>query len=498
MRIIILFFIINLIIIPVKAQEMLGIINSNYAGTNGISFNPSSMVASKLYMDFSLFACNAFAENNYHYIHSDDYGLFKFITGGPYPEYGKFDAFTDIYKNEDDKNGCYSIRINGPAGMLVYGKHAYGITTAFRTVGAFRNLPYDIANFLYETIDYKPQFGIEYIHDEEINLGHLSWFELGLSYAYNFHRYKWEYWSLGITLKPLFGYAGLYINSYDVDYLVYNDSIADIFNADFEYAYSLPIDYNNNDYPDGNGLIKGFGIGTDLGITYQKTTKGHSNKFFDRLCAQRYEEYRYKIGFSITDLGYIKFTKKAEKHVFKNVNTYWEKWNDTLPDSTLNTIKVKLNHYFSSNLNESLKDNKFNFFLPPAINIQFDYSIYDYLFLNSILIYGINIGDSYLKRPTIISVAPRFETSRLEISLPLSLYEWDWRHPRIGLTCRFGNFIIGTDKLGSLFSFSDFTGYDIYFALKLNLSNTFNMNYIKGNCGNQRFYNIETFDYRNF
>ena len=38
MRIIILFFIINLIIIPVKAQEMLGIINSNYAGTNGITY----------------------------------------------------------------------------------------------------------------------------------------------------------------------------------------------------------------------------------------------------------------------------------------------------------------------------------------------------------------------------------------------------------------------------------------------------------------------------
>jgi len=492
----ILFFLV-LIILHASGQEMLGLMSSNYAGINCININPSRMVSSKLYMDYNLFNFNFFAQNDYHYIHREDINPFNWLSGGPYPEYGRFSSFTDIYRNGEPKSGEIVLRMNGPAALLVHGKHAYGFQTGFRMYTTFSNLEQDIANFLYETIDYKPQFNTRYTHDDNQRVGHMSWFEFDFSYAYNFYRFKWEYWSAGLTIKPLLGYSGLYANLYNIDYIVYNDSLADVFDSNFDYAYSAPISYNNNDYPEGP-FIRGFGFGVDLGITYMKTTRGHGTGYFPRLCAQRYEDYNLKIGFSILDLGYIKFNKKAEKHVFFNAVTLWEKWNDTLPDSTFNTIDVKLDHYFSRNSKGSLNDKKFNMYLPPAFSFQVDIPFRNHFYLNGTLIYGFNIGDDYLKRPSVIAVIPRWEKSHFEFNFPVSMYEWDWKHPRIGASIRFGNFAIGSDKLGSILGFSDFSGLDFYFNLKLNLSHNFKMNYIKGNCGQMRFFNIETFDYRNF
>ena len=59
-----------------------------------------------------------------------------------------------------------------------------------------------------------------------------------------------------------------------------------------------------------------------------------------------------------------------------------------------------------------------------------------------------------------------------EVNMPVSLY--NWTQPRIGFSMRVYNFTLGTDKLGGFFHMSDFTGLDLYFAVKF----FFN----KGNC----------------
>ncbi len=48
-----------------QTQEMLGIISSNYAGSNAALINPGALVTTKLYSDFNFFTLNAFAENNF-------------------------------------------------------------------------------------------------------------------------------------------------------------------------------------------------------------------------------------------------------------------------------------------------------------------------------------------------------------------------------------------------------------------------------------------------
>ncbi|MBC8490525.1 MAG: hypothetical protein H8D45_31300 [Bacteroidetes bacterium] len=143
----------------------------------------------------------------------------------------------------------------------------------------------------------------------------------------------------------MFGVSGLYSNVYNVDYFVQHDDTAYINNLDFNYSYSLPVNYDDNSRE--GPLFRGFGFGVDLGITYMYTTKGLSNNHFNRLCDQQYDDYNYKIGLSILDLGYIKFTKKAEVSSFNETGTNWYRSHDTLPTNSINEINYKLDHYFS-------------------------------------------------------------------------------------------------------------------------------------------------------
>ena len=208
--------------------------------------------------------------------------------------------------------------------------------------------------------------------------------------------------------------------------------------------------------------------------------------------------YNYKIGISFLDIGYIRFTKSARKTSYINTYTEWFKPYDTLPTNSVNEINAKVDYYFLDNSEEVIRNENFTMKIPPAMSLQYDYSIKDYLFINTTIIWGFNFGKAYVKRPSILAITPRFETARVEVSLPISMYEWNWKNPRIGFSLRYGNFFFGFDKINTILGFSDFNGFDLYAGLRLNLTNNFKMNYIKGLCGNKKLRNIEMFDYRNF
>lgn len=478
-------------------QDMLGLTAGNYAGTSSISMNPAYMPSSRYYLDFNLLEVHSYFGNNYHYIHGHDLNLLNLLSGGPYPSYGESNAFTDIYRNKADKRGYAGWTIRGPAGMMVYGEHAFGFQINFRNHSSFGNLPYDIANFLYEALDYYPQHDILYSHKDPSQAASLTWMEIGLSYAMNFHRNKWEYWSAGITLKPLLGISGLYGNLNHVDYYVDNDSLVFVDNLNMEYGYSLPLDYKTNAIYQGP-FIRGAGIGFDIGMMYQKTERGHSTRVVTRLCDQQFEDYRYRFGLSLLDVGVISFTKRAEKRVFNDASTVWIKRHDTLPEGSIDEINDKLDAYFSDYSGQSVKDDRFSMMLPPALSFQADYAVRNDLYLSGMFIWGFNPGKSFLNRPTVIAITPRYETPETGFALPVSVASSRWNALRLGFYFRYYNVYIGSDKIGSILGLSDFSGADLYFGIKLNLSRNLNMNYLKGNCGNRNYFNIETFDYRNF
>lgn len=471
-----------------RAQEMFGLVNGNYAGTHGISLNPSSMHNYKTFLDINLLSLGFHLDNNYLYYSKKELGLFDlFKRGFKIPEhemdYGTATRTLYTYSSISDKDFFSSIRIDGPSAMIVIKENAFALNTAFRTNIAANNVPYHLANFVYLGLNYRPQHNINYIDKSPVRFGTMSWGEIGISYARTFYKFNRDVISAGISIKKLLGISGMYIKGDYLNYMVLNDSTIDIRRVRTEIGTALPLDYSAST-ADFNPLVKGGGWGFDLGITYRRLKKGYQTQYIHRLCEQRYEDYLYRVGFSLIDIGYIRFKHNAEKHVYRDVSNYWEDVNE-YEFTTLRNLFDTLSIRFYGDRNASLKDRKFTMFLPSAVSVQFDYHYKKYLYFNATFIYGFYLAKSALSRPPLLAITPRFEDRHLEVSLPLSLY--NWRYPHIGLSIRYYWLTIGTEKLGALFRFSHLEGLDAYIAIKFKLD--------KGDCGRKgKVKNCESYD----
>jgi len=458
-----------------RAQEMLGMTLGNYAGLSSLQFNPSALHNSRSYLEIQLFSMDIALQNNYLYLRKSDYRFSNFFnTSYNWPSHHE-DYGTEVrnlyhYSDKRDKNVFIQARINGPGAMLIRGHHAFALSTALRNVGSLSGIPYDLANFMYLGLNYRPQQNINYNDKGPMRGSGMSWAEIGLSYSYTFDARGFDVLSAGITVKRLLGIGGMFVNVRKLDYTVLNDSTVDIRNLDADIGLALPVDYHANTV-NTSPLFKGGGFGADLGVTYTRLTRYHQDVYYNSLCAQPYEDYVYRIGVALIDIGGVRFNKNATRMRIDNRSSYWEHVPDMTFISTgqlLDTISYK----FYGDTASAYTGNSFVLWLPSALSVQFDYHLHRKWYVNACLVYGFPLSGGSIPRPAELAVTPRYETGWFEASMPVSLY--NWQLARLGLAIRIYGITIGTDKIGGFFHVNDFTGLDFYISLK--------MFFEKGNC----------------
>ena len=380
------------------------------------------------------------------------------------------------YDNTRRKDFFINLRINGPGATVLWGDHGFGLQTSVRSVTSLRNIPNDLANFMYLGLNYKPQQNINYKTNKRFSIAQMSWLEAGLSYAYKVYGHGFNRIDAGISIRKLFGLAGMYAVVDDLDYIVLDDSTMQINNLDATYAFSLPLDYNSNSMAiSTDPLFSGGGWGFDIGVTYTRLKKQHQKQYFDKLCGQQYEDYIYRIGVALIDIGGITFKDRAQKYTIDNQASYWE--NLTHFDfQTINQLMDTISYQFYGDPTASYAGDKFTLWLPTALSIQGDYHYRNNWYVNGSLIFPVPFSKASLSRPAQLAVTPRYESYWFEANLPVSLY--DWNQLRMGLSLRFYILTIGTEKLGTYFGLSNFSGMDLYFSIKVPLQ--------KGSCRSKR------------
>jgi hypothetical protein len=443
-------------------QEMFGVTLGNYSGVNGIMINPASMTNSKNYLDINLIAADFFIFNNAYYLPSADVSIYDIMKPGfEFPTYGEKQQNLLYYKNQKLKQATVNIRMQGPGAMYQYGKHAFGLTTAFRYFTSGSNIPWEMPVFGYESFSYEPLQNIAF-DDYSFDVSTSAWFQLGLSYAYNIYNYLDQSISVGATISKLWGYAGVYGDISNADYIVLNDSTINIKNLDGQAGYALPVDYNNNDLLN-NPLFKGSGFGFDLGVTYVKK-KFVGTQNWRHPSQQQFEEYIYKVGLSILDLGRVNYKHNTQVIDYDNVSAYWQNF-DTISYDNVNQVVQEISNVFYGDPNASYAGNKMKIGLPTAISLQFDYHYSENIYFGALWIHPIRLNQHTLRRPAQLAIIPRYETKMLEISVPITLYEY--RYPRVGLAFRYSFLTIGTERLGTYLAIADLNGLDIYFSVKI-------------------------------
>ncbi len=447
----------------VASQEMWGVVNSNYAGINSNLINPAGMVDSKYWLDINIVTLDAFGENNSLYVPHEELYFLEVLS--PAADFGRDKpVLKDNYDKCRNLNANFSTRVELPSVMLCKDDQAFGFQMAMRGAASSKGIEYHASKFLYEGIGFEPQHN-EFYELRNTKLAALSWAEIALSYSKCFTTFSSNYMAFGGTLKKTLGLGGSFFNSPYAHYIVHDDSTLAVEELTANYAASLPIDYSNNEYTTDYGLTLGGGWAVDLGYVFQKKRDGSNFIKSRQLCSQKWSSYKYKIGISILDLGYVKFRKNSFLYDFDKSTTYWPGFNNFDPDN-INEFRNEFNLHFAHSLEPD--NDEFVMGLPTAVSVQYEWHPAGYWFFNTSFVHPMPVFKNSVIRPTQLSFTPRFEKRMFELSIPLSVLEWN--RLRAGMAVRIWNLTIGTDYFSSWTGWFDFYGSDIYLSWKISFA----------------------------
>lgn len=448
---------------------MAGLVHSNYAGTDVLFSNPAGLHHQKDWLSIHLLTADAFFSNDYMYLAKEDFKFMDIFSGNlniPLHPTGYSEGERPFYIYDRSANTRFDIdlKIQGPSAMYIKKQHAFALFTAARSILHMRNISPELGRLGYYGFGYEPQ------HDElykikNFNNTFITWGEVGLSYAYQWNRLLFDNWNFGISIRRLFGVGGTYLHVNNSDYNVINDSTLDLQSLDANLGFSLPSDYDTDNFPTAP-YINGNGWAFDLGVEYQVLLDRQSKEGATKACGQRHYDYKYRIGVSLMDFGWIKFKNNAQLHEYSNTEYYWHRI-DTTDYQNWNQLMREVSYRFYGDPNASLEDTKFTMWLPTSLNIQADYNFENGIYVNGSFVYNFPFNGSFVRKPSILSLTPRYEKQSIEVSMPLSLYQW--KYPRVGLALRLYFLTIGSDYFTSLMGWHDFNGMDLYFSIKVNI-----------------------------
>jgi hypothetical protein len=434
------------------AQEMWGAANSNFSGNMGMGLNPASMVASPYSSEFNLLSGDLTVQNNYIYIRKRSSGNAE----------GK-DNRTGDYYTPSDKNGYGHINLRGPSFILNQGNYSIGFHLSLRTGLSAKDVPFHLAKFMYEGFDYEPQHDIHYTGGP-FKAALIEWLETGMSIGAVLHEAGDNLLTGAFTLNYLVPFNAAYIDVNYIDYTVPDAMLLNVYDMDGAYAHT---DFDT----DGNipGQIfskKGSGFSADAGLQF----------YHDRLerayaCGKRsddYMKYKYKIGFSAIDFGYVQLNKNAGVYSYDHASAAWPGI-DTVKFNNITDFDTSMSNQFYGDPYASRSGNNFKMVLPAAVSLQFDVCFKPRWYVNASIIQRFPLGKNRILRPNQLSITPRYETRAFEIALPVSSYEYTL--PRIGLALRYKFLVLGTDNIGAFTGLWDITGIDFYFGIKLQACN---------------------------
>ena len=461
-----------------KPQEMLGIMNSNFTGVNRSIINPANILTSDQTININLLAGDFFVSSNYIYVHRKDYGFLKifrvnimdpqFLYIYEYPKVNYFDSinYYDYFKNTRPKNLYLNARIMGPSVMYHKGKHAFSLITGLRNNTSVVKVPYDLANFIYRGQQFRPQQNITYT-DGPMRFTELSWAEIGLGYAYTFHRnYDYEM-NAGITVKALLGLGAAYGVINNLTYMIPNVDSIYVNSMNGTIGFSIPFNTANNTAV-LDPLIKGTGVGFDFGINYVRLNHRTDGSKKSSWLQGTQQKYLYTVGISFIDIGKINFNKLVQVHEYNNVNNaLWSGLRTFAPTNFQQILRSASYNLLGDSSSSLSSKTKISIWLPTAASLQFDYNFGNNFLINATIVQGVRLGQISVRRPTLFSLTPRYETRYWEVNLPLSFF--DFRDPQIGLAIRVFSLVVGTEKLGTFLNLTDVNGMDVYFSLGFNI-----------------------------
>jgi outer membrane protein OmpA-like peptidoglycan-associated protein len=460
------------------SQDYIGLMQSNYAGIMGADLQPASLADNRFVVDINLASVNGSAYQNYKMYPAKTFNKWWWSSKDGNPFEFNYDTMQLVNNPKNKPRSLYSLnQVDVLNFMFTLKNNTIGIGAGMKVRTATNGS--GISPELIGLAESDFQDSSLYFNINEINLGvsALVWNEYFFNYAQVVMDEKEHFIKVGGRLKFLQGIASAYTFTEDLKYEFINDSTAISVRGDFAYGYNQELQTVIDDIENGglqgpaaymDLIFKGqnFGGAVDVGVVYEWRPKWKDYKYDmdGKTNLWRHDKNKYviKAGVSFVDLGGISFQRGPLTRDFSvdtdslNINIF----EDVEDFSSLDSILI-------NNFDTIPGKSRYTMTLPMAMNLQFDWNIWNDFYLNFQSTIGINPRKFPRKvnRPHTVTITPRYDHAWFGLGVPLT-----WNSVagfRAGISFRAGPFFIGSSNMGALFKFGNLRGADVYAGVRL-------------------------------
>ncbi len=465
------------------AQEQLGLRIENYSGINSVMLNPAAGLSYPLRWDVNLIAAGLYGESNYGYLRNTNLleamskadkvqQAIDFETESEFPS----DALIlEYYDNEFKKFALIGATATGPSVLLnIWDGISFGFFTRLRAMSVAQQIP-GVLN--YYTFDRTPFF--QDMNVAPFEMAAMLWSELGFHAGFEQPMVNGRL-AIGANIKFLNGYESFYFQNLQFTDItqIPGDTIG-FANASVEFGLTT----SNTKAGSFERRRNGGGLAADLGAVY--TIDG-----FDDTVDGAGNGYSWKFGLSLLDFGKIKFNKNAEVHRIDTDQSGNIALNEYSGFDDAQDYVRLLSQQTLGSPGASFESKGYSIWLPAAVSLQADYALRSSIFVNAVAVLRTPFGHARVERANLLALSARLEKRWYGAALPLVLYNWS--DLRMGFSLRLAFLTVGSENIGSILGVSQFTGSDIYFALKIN---PFNLGWNIGGKGRSKGKNVKCYEF---
>lgn len=447
-----------------SAQEYLGLANSNYGGINSLALQPASIVDNRVLFEINLASLDFEVGNNLFAYNKKAAGGFESLFNGDLFDSTGINQLIATTYSPDKARLFFNTNSIAPLSFMYSHKDKWSIafTTRLRSslnVSGVTNGFYDL--ILNGVPDDFEGFSLE---NESMHIELVAWGEAGVTYGQKLMDMNGHVLNGALTAKYVVPAFGAYFKIDNVNFTVPDSTTVEV--PEFDVSYGV-----TSSLIDEEGTVGGFNglediktsLGFDFGVQYEYRPKGgeFSREEFLQEDDPAENKYKYKVGFSILDLGTARSGVSALTNEFSlNSETFSKEDLDSL-NYNISAVDSFLTEKFTAN--EKIEVLKFS--LPTAISVQFDYQVIPRVYVNSVFIFGVNPKNPGARTATRLSITPRWEQRFFAVALPVS-YD-SYNKMNVGLNLRAWFLSLGTNNLISTLVGSNVRSANFYTALKI-------------------------------
>lgn len=471
-----------------KAQNYLGVMNSNYAGVMGLDLQPASFVDGRFVVDINLGSLHFDTWQNAKYFDANvlprrswPYSLRRDTTWMDDP---------DLYENNVFDLRDYTASNARPMGVFIgtqidianfafhiNRKIALGFSSKLRFINNVDDIHPEVGRLSEEGLDYSPLWNRN-IDGSLLSQSSMAWAEYGFNYGQVIKDDGEHFFKAGGRLKLLQGIAANYLHAGDLDFNLLNKDTANTLRGDFNFGYSANIDEyitNQTDFSAGEffQLTSRMGLGVDLGFVYEWRPDWQEHKYDmdgeTNLWRRDTEKYKLRVGASLVDVGGMRFTKSGRSRDF-SVNT--ENFDLGIFEN-VESLGGFANVVDSLIANDddwvASEDTSQTFFMrtPGALSLQVNYNIYKDFYINATGYLNLNrvTGASNVRMPNMLSITPTYDFKWFQFSIPMLLHSYGGF--MAGFGARLGPLTLGVQDIKTLIPSGKMRGAGFYAGLRV-------------------------------